>query len=108
MRDGTTTPIDATGLPLGLFRESAYDVATFTLHSGDSLLLYTDGLSETENGDGEPYGLCRIERFARGLNGATTDEALTRWLGEVDGFGAAAGRDDDLTLMMIRRDDAIG
>jgi sigma-B regulation protein RsbU (phosphoserine phosphatase) len=58
--------IDSTTLPLGLFHEGDYQARTFTLGPGETLLLYTDGLSESAAPDGEEYGVDRLTRFAAG------------------------------------------
>jgi len=103
VRGGDLTSVPATGMPLGLFCGSTFDVTRFELARGDALFLYTDGLSEASNANGEQYGGDRVEAFARRLNGGTTGAALQRCLDDVDAFRRGAPAEDDLTVMMIRR-----
>ena len=51
------TPLEATGLPLGMFSTSRYFVHRARLEPGDSLLLYTDGISEARDSSDEEYGI---------------------------------------------------
>lgn len=54
-------PSDHSGLPLGILDESTFGRQEVQLSPGDVLLLYTDGISEGRNGDGEMYGLARLK-----------------------------------------------
>ena len=47
-------------LPLGVVPDAAYDQRAFRAHSGDRLLLYTDGLTEAPNPDGRRFGEARL------------------------------------------------
>lgn len=51
LSDGGIKSIEATGLPIGVFCEEQFSSCKLQLKSGDSLLLYTDGLSEARNFD---------------------------------------------------------
>lgn len=95
---------EATGLPLGLFRDSTYEATRFRMGPGDSLLLFTDGLTEAVDPGGAAYGRSRAEAFARELNGSTPTDALDRWLGDLQRFRGPEPLEDDLTLMMVRRE----
>ena len=100
---GEVTPIGATGLPLGLFGDSTYETRHFRLERGDALLLYTDGLSDAINMEGETYGSERVEAFARRLNGDPADRVLDECLDDLRTFQAGATSQDDLTVMFVRR-----
>ncbi len=61
---------DAGGLPLGIMDESDYPTAAETLHTGDLLTLYTDGIPEATNADNEFFG---IEGLRRALSESNND-----------------------------------
>src|ERR1700724_279439 len=61
--DGAT-PKDSTGVPLGMFCDAHFPVHQLKLAHGDTLLLYTDGLTEARNRAGTEYGLHRIRALA--------------------------------------------
>ena len=63
VREGKVTEIDSSGRPLGLLPDSKYSSTTVQLHSGDVLVLLSDGLIETTGTDGEEFGLGRIKEI---------------------------------------------
>jgi len=65
-RDGNVEMLDATGTPLGLFKEWNCTISERELSPGDVLALYTDGITEAGNERGEEYGeRCLIESLQR-------------------------------------------
>ena len=61
VRDGEVQRLAATGPPVGLFRESSVEVREVRLCPADTLVIYTDGITEAENGEGEMFGEERLE-----------------------------------------------
>ena len=56
LRDGTGIELNAAGAVLGQFPDWAYEQSELPLRHGDSLLMFTDGLVEAPNSEGEPFG----------------------------------------------------
>ena len=100
---GKATEFTAAGFPLGMFCDSKYGVTKVEFARGDSLLLYTDGLSETRNASGAEYGSTRLARLAAERAAVAPSSLVTACLDDVAAFRAGAPRGDDLTLMAIRR-----
>jgi sigma-B regulation protein RsbU (phosphoserine phosphatase) len=102
--EGGVTCVEATGLPVGLFYSTAYEARQLHLQPGDTLLLYTDGLTETHNSGEEEYGDERLGTLvvnrARSL---PVNELIGACLDDVASFRGNAPRTDDLTVMGIRR-----
>ncbi len=95
--------IEAVGLPLGMFCEGEYRPASFVMSPGEALFLYTDGLTEAVDPAGRRYGAERARRMlARGL-GLPAERLLAAALADWEEFRAGAPRQDDLTLMAVRR-----
>lgn len=93
--------IEATGLPLGLFCSGRYDVRKLKLDPGDSLVLYSDGITEAQDADGNVYeedGLIRA--LAPGARPAGMAEAVLR---DVTRFRGLAPQQDDMTLLIVQR-----
>ena len=86
----------ATGMPLGLLPGMTYDEYEGTLELGESLLIYSDGLVEAHNPQGEMFGFPRLRTMACGLgSGAELIEHLRGALADFTGPGwAARGRRD--------------
>jgi sigma-B regulation protein RsbU (phosphoserine phosphatase) len=103
LRAGETECIDATGLPMGLFCEGRYGVKHIPLDAGDSLVLYSDGITEAQGSQGDEYGEERLitclRRHAHGGVAAMADAVLE----DVTSFRDARPQQDDVTLLVVRR-----
>lgn len=102
VRRGETEEIAATGLPLGLFYNSTYDARKLTLTPGDSLFLYTDGLSEAPDGCAAEYG-GRLLDFVNGHRSLSPRNLIAHCLDDLHGFQSGSIKTDDLTLMVLQR-----
>jgi len=91
-----------TGLPLGLICEGKYQSSLIKFASGDSLVLYTDGLSETFRGE-EQYGDERVAESAVRHSASSASEMIAGMLADFSVFLNKSSQSDDLTLMVIRR-----
>jgi sigma-B regulation protein RsbU (phosphoserine phosphatase) len=100
--------IDSAGLPLGMFSSSRYKVQRTRLEPGDSLLLFTDGISEARNTTGTEYGVERLSIIAGEQHGVVPIELLAACLKDVQGFSSGTRQADDQTLMAIHRTDSAG
>ncbi|GAB2737732.1 PP2C family protein-serine/threonine phosphatase [Nocardioides pakistanensis] len=89
------------GLPLGLGEE--YDARTVSWQPGDRLLLYTDGLSEARDGDGE---FLRVDGLAPVLRGAGLDPALDGLLDAVRRHLPDGQLTDDLAVLLLEHNPA--
>jgi sigma-B regulation protein RsbU (phosphoserine phosphatase) len=85
-----------TGLPLGL-GPSSYPERTVTISQGTHVLLYTDGITEADNGAGEEYGPARLMHHFLCPN-ACVNGLIT----EVQRFGATSDHIDDATVVLLR------
>lgn len=103
VRQGQVQKIEATGLPLGMFSSEQFTVTSFQMEAGDSLFLYTDGLSELRDASGREYGVERLQRQLATSNGDSPKDIISKCRVELEGFGQSTSPADDLTLMAIRR-----
>lgn len=97
------TKLEATGLPLGMFANSSYTVHRVQLEPRDSLLLYTDGISEARDAAGEEYGIAGISRAAAGRYGWEPKALVSACLADVEKHSSGRRQVDDQTLMVIQR-----
>lgn len=90
------------GLPLGMFCASEYPVTRVDLEPGESLVLYTDGVTDAQNPEGEPYTeerlLDAVRAAGTGVRGLA--DAVLRSLAE---FRGTAPPTDDVTVLVVRR-----
>lgn len=99
--------VEPTGLPLGLFTEATYSCHKFRLEPGESVVVYTDGLTETEDGDEREYGLERLQSLLQEHAGAPAAELVDACVQDVKAFRGPAAQRDDLTLLLVRRQPAV-
>ncbi len=104
---GEIEVIESPGLAAGIdagpvFKRTVKD-HRFTMESGDILLLYTDGLIEAQDRDGDEFGMDRLV-FALGKYSAQSSEELVRSLtAEVTQFSTGMSQTDDITLIAIEK-----
>ena len=92
------------GLSNGAFFEKYSDEIKLSLNSGDTLLLYTDGISEARNTDREEFGEDRLCELLVSQNGATPREMQKNILKHVQEFTANAPQHDDITMVLLKLD----
>jgi sigma-B regulation protein RsbU (phosphoserine phosphatase) len=96
--------LDVAGLPLGLFYKTEYSVTQISLEPGSSLFLYTDGLTEARDPAGNEFGEERAAAWLRQVPGAEARSLNMALLNAVTAFRGAARPEDDLTMLVIRRE----
>jgi sigma-B regulation protein RsbU (phosphoserine phosphatase) len=102
-RDGTSEVGD-TDIVLGVLPDAAFHNGSIRLDHGDSLVLFTDGVSEAENAEGVEFAPAGISRAVRGMHGAAA-QSIARAIDEavVAHAGASELLPDDVTLVVVSR-----
>jgi sigma-B regulation protein RsbU (phosphoserine phosphatase) len=77
-RDGSMKELTVGGMVLGLFGEAAYEAETVKLQENDHLILFTDGVVEALNSNGEEFGMVRLVDLLRANAKLSTPEILKR------------------------------
>jgi sigma-B regulation protein RsbU (phosphoserine phosphatase) len=93
----------ASGLPLGMLRKVSYDTATVQLAAGDTLLLFTDGITEAMNSRQEEYGEERLVELLSARASSLSVEELVRLVTqEAIAYAEGAPASDDVTVLGVR------
>jgi serine phosphatase RsbU (regulator of sigma subunit) len=100
-RDGNLERLDSTCTVLGLFKEWECTIAEQQLASGDTFVLYTDGVSDSRNNGGEEFGEDRLIEALREHRELPAQSMLARMLDEVREFSPNE-QDDDITLIIAK------
>jgi len=103
-RNGELESLSKGGLLLGVDQQAAYVKGSLILNSGDTLLTYSDGITESRNAAGQEFDYARLEAELRRAQGASADATLFSVLGAVQDFAAVEPVSDDMTLMIVKRD----
>ena len=102
---GDFEELGATGIPLGMLADATWEEREVVVRPGDRLLAYTDGATDALNEYEEPFGEERLLEVARHAALLSAIEMRTIILDSIKGFVGAAEQEDDITLMIIARDD---
>ena len=91
------------GLLLGVLNDARYSCGQVRLESEDTLLIFSDGIIESQNELGEEFGYERLKAQLARAQSASADAILFSVLGAVQDFAAIRPLTDDMTLAVIRR-----
>jgi phosphoserine phosphatase RsbU/P len=104
---GTASPVKPPGMVLGIDSGSVFDRITgdfaLTLNRGDCLLLYTDGVTEALDANGDEFGPERMIECVRASAPQGAPAIVTRLIDELRSFVGAQPQNDDITLIAIRK-----
>lgn len=103
LRGSEAMTLPATSVPVGLFANAPYPTLSLTLQPGDSLVLYTDGVTEMTDADGRDYGRDRLAASAIAHQSRPVADFVSGCLADLEAFRAGADRQDDVTLFVLRR-----
>jgi sigma-B regulation protein RsbU (phosphoserine phosphatase) len=103
VQGGRVARVDSTGLPAGLSYTGEYEVQKFRLSKGDTIFLYTDGLTESRNGSEEQYGPEKLAALLQQHQALPSQALIDACLKDVSTFSKGAPKVDDLTIMAVRR-----
>ncbi|MGA2350728.1 MAG: SpoIIE family protein phosphatase [Terracidiphilus sp.] len=99
---GGVLRIESTGLPLGMFRETEFCASRVQLDAGDTLFLYTDGLSEACN-DSDEYGVDRVTKLVSRHAARQPAQLIAACLDDVRAFTNGGPSFDDMTVLAMQR-----
>ena len=103
VQQGKITRLEASGVPLGMFREGHYTTRQMRLSAGDTLFLYTDGVSEARSAQNEEYGEARLAEFLTQQPELSPKELVRACLNDLEAFRSGQPLFDDLTILAIQR-----
>jgi len=88
--------------PVGLVPEAEYATACIKLEPGDTLVLFSDGVTEAMDPQEDFFGMPRLKELLTGHNETSLDELQKLVLEAVENFARGASQADDLTLLLVR------
>jgi serine phosphatase RsbU (regulator of sigma subunit) len=104
-RDGSLVLLETGGSLLGPFTEATFEPAVAILDPGDMLVMYTDGVVDAENADGEAFEVKRLETLVRAAADLPARRIIEKIREEAELFRGREQLDDDFTLVILKRKD---
>jgi sigma-B regulation protein RsbU (phosphoserine phosphatase) len=102
-RDGQLERLTATGIALGMFEGTSYEVQTTRFDTGDLLVMYSDGITEAETQAGAPFDESGLEGVIAAWANASAPELTAAVLRAVERHVGDGRFADDLTVLVARR-----
>jgi sigma-B regulation protein RsbU (phosphoserine phosphatase) len=102
-QDRSLTQLNIGGMPLGMFDGAEYQTATVPFGADDTMVFYTDGVTEAMDSDHNEYSDERLKKIVAQHSTKTAPELKNMILKDVQNFIGDEPPSDDLTLMVVRR-----
>ena len=100
--DGSSNLLPRTnGIALGVLPDFEYASNTVVLEPGDTVVLYTDGVTEAQNEEGEQFGIARLCKLFDDAPPTGEEEATARVFDNVRSFAGSAQQFDDITCVAL-------
>jgi serine phosphatase RsbU (regulator of sigma subunit) len=95
-------PMNSSCFPLGMFESVRCEINRASLAAGDILVLYTDGITEAENSQGEEFGLERLSAVIRHDSSLSAEELMDNIFQSAEEFCQGVGFNDDATVLIVK------
>lgn len=102
--DGSIDCLEASGVPIGIMDSADWKVETVEINSGDTLFIFTDGIPEAVNREGEMLSDDRLIKFLVEKRDCSPESLGNSVISEIDKFTGDFPKSDDITLVALRRD----
>jgi serine phosphatase RsbU (regulator of sigma subunit) len=104
--DGSILELVPGGMPLGVMDEATWSSDSVCIGEGDTLVLYTDGVTDAQNENEEFFGLDRLKESIRKVRGMPALQARKTILADLHAWVGSAPQFDDTTILVVTRDQA--
>jgi len=95
--------LEAGGLPLGIEPGHEYHASVMSIDPGDTLVCFSDGVTDARNEAGDEFEEERLERALSDPSGGTPRQFLDRIVGAIDAHCGTRDHEDDLTMLVAHR-----
>ncbi len=103
MRESGIEALAASAIPLGMMEGTSYAESELLLRDGDTLVVYSDGLTEARNAGDEEFGAERLRSCMPRLRGLSAESGVRVIIDEVNAFLAGERPHDDMSLVVLAR-----
>jgi len=100
--NGSVDTLDNQNIPMGILSDTPFAVDTALMQNGDTLVIYSDGVTEAQDISGRFFGEDHLVTLLNGRMGLRAEELGREVIARVNEFAGGAPQADDLTLVVIR------
>lgn len=101
--DGSIEQLSSGGFPLGIIPTAEFELGELNLKPGEALVVYSDGVSEANNLNGDEFGLERLEDVVKKNLGSSAAGLRDKVESALSEFTQTAPANDDITLVIVKR-----
>ena len=101
-KDGEITKLESGGLILGMLPDVSYEKGSITLQKGDTVIMYTDGITEAMSKKEEEFGEERLIAICKQWSSSSVSEIKDVIISSVRSFSGEAPQNDDITLIVLK------
>lgn len=101
--DGSIEQLSSGGFPLGIIPNAEFELGELTLSVGESLVVYSDGVSEANNLAGDEFGLDRLANVVQKNLASSASGLRDKVESALSAFTQTAPANDDITLVIVKR-----
>jgi serine phosphatase RsbU (regulator of sigma subunit) len=102
-REGAVHALTPTGMPIGVDEEATWTQTQIAIEPGDILILYTDGIPDSQDPKGEFFNERRLLEAAQEAKDSSPQEIQSAILDAVQEFSQGTSQFDDITLLVLKR-----
>jgi sigma-B regulation protein RsbU (phosphoserine phosphatase) len=100
---GSIEHLSTGGLPIGILAGTVYEAGSATMKPGEWLVIFTDGVVEAVNSNGQEYEESRLTGVIERCAGTTPAELLRSLLADLDAYVGNTPQHDDMTCLLVKR-----
>jgi sigma-B regulation protein RsbU (phosphoserine phosphatase) len=101
-KDNKLHELSVGGLILGMMPDVVFETASISLEQGDSIVMYTDGVTEALNDKEEEFGEERLENLIKKNSKFSSEQMLNKIVTDVQSFSENVSQYDDITLVLLK------
>ncbi|MBW1787413.1 MAG: SpoIIE family protein phosphatase [Deltaproteobacteria bacterium] len=90
------------GMALGIVEDTVFESRKLALQKGDTIFIYTDGITEATNHENEGFTEARLKHALHQLQEQPIQDVVAGVMGETKAFVEGAAQSDDITMMILR------
>ncbi len=99
--DGTLKKLLTTGMPVGMLENATFEMNQLQLEGNDKVVIFSDGLTEAENGEGEFFDTTRLRVLLKQHATLSAPDLFTLLMNELNQFTEGGDVTDDITLVVL-------